>query len=81
MLNVDSARSDNKTQKTLERLSDTVLGHSAKLVLSDLKVKHLSESLHKEEGRKRKRRKVVGELRASGPSETLFMSPSKIQKT
>lgn len=81
MLNVDSARSDNKTQKTLERLSDTVLGLSAKLVLSNLRVKHLSESLHKEEGRKRKRRKVVDELRASGPSETLFMSPSKIQKT
>jgi hypothetical protein len=34
MLNIDSARSDNKTQKTLERLSDTVLGLSAKLVLS-----------------------------------------------
>jgi len=68
-------------QKTLERLSDTVLGLSAKLVMSNLRVKHLSESLHKEEGRKRKRRKVVDELRASGPSKTLFMSPSKIQKT
>lgn len=81
MLNVESARSDNKTQETLGRLSDTVLGLSAKLVLSDLRVKRLSESLRQEEGRKKKRRKVVDELRASGPSETLFMSPSKIQKT
>merc|ERR1712070_722608 len=81
MLNVNSAHGDDKTQKTLERLSDTVLGLSAKLVLSDLRVKHLSESLRKEEGRKKKRRKVVDELRASGTSATLFMSPSKIQKT
>ena len=81
MLSVDAARSDEKTQKTLERLSDTVLGLSAKLVLSNLRVKHLGESLHEQEGRKKKRRKVVDELRASGQSETLFMSPSKIQKT
>merc|ERR1712070_161628 len=81
MLNVNSAHGDDKTQKTLERLSDTVLGLSAKLVLSNLRVKHLSESLHEEEGRKKKRRKVVDELRASGTSETLFMSPSEIQKT
>jgi len=81
MLSVDSARSDEKTQKTLERLSDTVLGLSAKLVLSNLRVKHLSESLHKQEERKKRKRKVIEELRASGSSETLFMSPSKIQKT
>ena len=81
MLNINSAHSDNKTRKTLERLSDTVLGLSAKLVLSDLRVKHLSESLHEEEGRKKKRRKVIDELRATGPSEMLFMSPSRIQKT
>jgi AraC-like DNA-binding protein len=81
MLNVGSARSDNKTQKTLERLSDAVLGLSAKLVLANLRVKHLSESLQDEEGRKKRRRKVVDELRVSGPSETLFMSPTKIQKT
>jgi hypothetical protein len=81
MINVNSARSDNETQKTLERLGDTVLSLSAKLVLSNLRVKHLGESLHEQEGRKKKRRKVVDELRASGQSETLFMSPSKIQKT
>ena len=81
MLSVDSARSDEKTQTTLERLSDTVLGLSAKLVLSNLRVKHLSESLHKQEERKKRKRKVIEELRASGSSETLFMSPSKIQKT
>lgn len=81
MLNVNSAHSDNKTRKTLERLSDTVLGLSAKLVFSNLRVKHLGGSLHGKEGRKKKRRKVVDELRASGPSEMLFMSPSKIQKT
>merc|ERR1712070_1024832 len=81
MLNVNSAHGDDKTQKTLERLSDTVLGLSAKLVLSNLRAKHLSESLREEEGRKKKSRKVVDELRASGTSETLFMSPSKIQKT
>lgn len=81
MLGADSARSDGKTQKTLERLSDTVLGLSAKLVLSNLRVKHLSESLHEQEERKKRKRKVIEELRASGPSETLSMSPSKIQKT
>lgn len=81
MLNVNSAHGDDKTQKMLERLSGTVHGLSAKLVWSNLRVKHLSESLHEEEGRKKKRRKVVDELRASGTSETLFMSPSKIQKT
>jgi len=82
MLNVDSARSDNKTQKSLERLerlSDTALGLSAKFWLSNLRVKHLSKFVHKEEGRKRKRRKVVDELRASRPSETLFTSLSKIE--
>jgi hypothetical protein len=81
MLSASSAYSDCKTQKTLGKLSDTVLGLSAKLVLANLRVKHLSESLRMEEGRKKRRRKVVDELRASGPSETLFMSPSKIQKT
>ncbi|KAI6788227.1 hypothetical protein KC361_g9166 [Hortaea werneckii] len=81
ILNVSSARSDKKTQKTLERLSDTVLGLSAKLVLSNLKVKHLSESLSDEKTRKKRKRKVTEELRASGPSGALFMSPSKIQKT
>jgi membrane protein involved in colicin uptake len=81
MLNVDSAHRANKTRETLERLSDTVLGLSAKLVLSNLRVKHFSESLREEEGRKKRRRKVVHELRASGPSEVLFMSPSEIQKT
>ena len=81
MLGVDAARSDEKTQKTLERLSDTVLGLSAKLVLSNLRVKHLSESLNEQEERKKRKRKVIEELRASGSSATLFMSPSKIQKT
>ena len=81
MLNASSSHSDYKTQKTLQRLGDTVLGLSAKLVLANLRVKHLSESLYEEEGRKKKRRKVVDELRESGPSETLFMSPSKIQRT
>jgi hypothetical protein len=80
-LSVDSARSDDKTQKTLKRLCDTVLGLSAKLVLSNLRVKHLSESLHKQGERKKRKRKVIEELRASGSSETLFMSPAKIQKT
>lgn len=41
----------------------------------------MSESLHDEEKRKKRKRKVVEELRASGPSGALFMSPSKIQKT
>ena len=50
-------------------------------MLSNLRIKHLSESLHEEVGREKKRRKIVDELRASGPSKTLFMSPSKIQKT
>ena len=81
MLNASSSHSDYKTQKTLQRLGDTVLGLSAKLVLANLRVKHLSESFYKEEGRKKKRRKVVDKLRESGPSETLFMSPSKIQRT
>ena len=81
MLSVDAARSDEKTQKTLERLSDTVLGLSAKLVLSNLRVKHLSESLNEQGERKKRKRKVIEELRASGSSETLFMSPSKIRKT
>jgi membrane protein involved in colicin uptake len=49
--------------------------------LANLRVKHLSESLREEEGQKKKRRKVVDELRKSGPPETLFMSPSKIQRT
>ena len=81
MLSVDAARSDGKTQKTLDRLSDTVLGLLAKLMLSNLRVKHLSESLNEQEERKKRKRKVIDELRASGSSETLFISPSKIQKT
>lgn len=80
ILNVSSAKGDKKTQKTLERLSDTVLGLSAKLVLSNLEVKHLSESLDDVKKRKKRKRKVVEDLRASGPSGALFMSPSKIQK-
>ena len=66
MLSVDAARSEEKTQKTLEWLSDTVLGLSAKLVLSNLRVKHLSESLNEQEERKKRKRKVIEELRASG---------------
>lgn len=62
-------------------MSDTVLGLSAKLVLSNLRVKHLSESVHKQDEWKKRKRKVIEELRASGSSETLFMSPSKVQKT
>ena len=81
ILNVSSAKSDKKTQKTLERLSDTVLGLSAKLVLSNLEVKHLSETLNDEKKRKKRKRRFVEDLRASGPSGALFMSPSKIQKT
>ena len=81
MLNASSSHSDYKTQKMLQRLGDTVLGLSAKLVLANLRVKHLSESLCEEEERKKKRRKVLDELRGSGPSETLFMSPSKIRRT
>ena len=54
MLSVDAARSDEETQKTLESLSNTVLGLSAKLVLSSLRVKQLSESLHEQEERRKR---------------------------
>lgn len=56
-----------------------MLGLSAKLVLSNLKVKQLSDSLGDEKKRKKRKRKITEELRASGQSGALFMSPSKIQ--
>lgn len=81
VLNVTAAKNDKKTQRTLEKLSDTVLGLLAKLVLSNLKVKQLSGSLNDEKKRRKRKRKITEELRASGQSGALFMSPSKIQKT
>lgn len=81
VFSVTSVNSDKKTQKTLEKLSDTVRGLSAMLVVPDLKVKHLSESMNDEKKRRKRKRKVTEELRASGHSGALFMSPSKIQKT
>jgi hypothetical protein len=65
----------------MERLSDAVLDLWVKFVSSNPRVKHLSEFLHEEEKREKRKRKVIEELRMSGPCETLLMSPSKIQKT
>lgn len=53
-------------------------GLSAKLVVSDLKAKHLNEALDAEKKRKKRKRKIVEELRASDSSWTFIMSPSKI---
>jgi hypothetical protein len=81
MSNASLAHSDNKTRKMIERLSDTVLDFSAKLVLSNQKAKHVSESLHEESKREKSKMKIIEELRMSGPCETLLMSLSHIQKT
>lgn len=76
-----TARSDSSSaQKTLERLSDTVSGLSAKLMLSNLKVKHLNEALSNENKKKKRKRNIAEEIMMSDGSGTLFMSPSRIQE-
>jgi hypothetical protein len=47
MLSARSAHIGCKTLKAPEKLGDTVLGLSAKFVLANMMVKHLSESLRK----------------------------------
>jgi hypothetical protein len=80
VLNATSARSHPRAQKTIEKLSDTLLSLSAKLVLSNLGNKQLSEALKRQKGRKKRSGKVAEQLRSEGGTGTLFMSPSRVQR-
>jgi hypothetical protein len=72
--------SDRKTQRTLEKLSDTVLGLSAKLTLSRLRNKQLSTALRQEQKKKKRQEKGFEELRSSEGFGTLIMSPTRVQR-
>jgi transcription-repair coupling factor (superfamily II helicase) len=74
------AGSDRKTQRTLEKLSDTVLGLSAKLTLSRLRNKQLGTALRQEQKKKKRQKKVFEELRSAEGFGTLIMSPTRIQR-
>lgn len=80
VLNATAARSDKKTQKTLRKLGDTVLGLSARLTLSELRTKQLDAALRHEKKRRKRPKKVVEELRASEGSGALILSPTRVQK-
>lgn len=80
VLNSSVAGSDRKTQRTLMKLSDTVLGLSAKLTLSRLRNKQLGTALRQEQKRKKRQKKVFEELRSSEGFGTLIMSPTRIQR-
>jgi hypothetical protein len=56
-LNSSVPRSDRKTQRTLEKLSNTVLGLSAKLTLSRLRNKQLDTAFRQEQKKKKRRKK------------------------
>lgn len=80
VLNNSVAGSDRKTQRTLEKLGDTVLGLSAKLTLSRLRNKQLGTALRLEQRKKKRQKKVFDELRSSRGFGTLIMSPTRIQR-
>lgn len=71
VLNAPSARSHPRAQKTIEKLGDTLLSMSAKLVLSNLENKQLGEALTRQRGRKREK---VGLLSSSEAREVLVRS-------
>ena len=76
VLNSTVAGSDRKTQRTLKKLGDTVLGLSAKLTLSRLQNKQLDTALRLEQRKKKRQKKVFDELRSSEGFGTLRMSPT-----
>jgi hypothetical protein len=78
VLNSSVAGSDRKTQRTLEKLSDTVLGLSAKLTLSKLRNKQLGTALRQEQKKKKRQKKVFEELRSAEGFGTLIMSPTSV---
>jgi hypothetical protein len=80
VLNSTVAGSDRKTQRTLEKLGDTVLGLSAKLTLSRLQNKQLDTALRLEQRKKKRQKRVFEELRSSEGFGTLIMSPTRIQR-
>jgi hypothetical protein len=80
VLNISVAGSDRKTQRTLEKLSDTVLVLSAKLTLSRLRNKQLGTALRQEQKKKKRQKKVFEELRSAEGFGTLIMSPTRIQR-
>ena len=80
VLNATSARSHPRAQKTIEKLGNTLLSLSAKLILSNLENKQLSEALNRQKGRKKRKGKVAEQLRSEGGTGTLFLSPSRVQR-
>jgi hypothetical protein len=80
VLNAASARSHPRAKRTIEKLGDTLLSLSAKLVLSNLENKQLSEALNRQKGRKKRKGKVTKQLRSEGGTGTLFISPFRVQR-
>lgn len=73
---------DKRTQETLEKRGDAVLGLSAKLNIGKNCVTSNSVLLLRHERKRRKRAKVLmEEFRASEGSGAVFMSPTKIHRT
>lgn len=73
-------RTDKKTQKTLGKLGDAVLGLSAKLTMVELRNKQFDAALRHERKRRKRAKVLMEEFRASEGSGALFMSPTKIHR-
>ena len=80
VVNTASARSDRKTQKILEKLSDRMLTVSAELALSKLENQQHVEAQNRERKKKKRRLRISEQLRAEEGSGTLFLGPSEIQR-
>ena len=79
-VNAVTASTTPRTSRRVKHLGRALLRTSAELTIARLDKMQLTESLAREKRQKKRPKKLLEQLRGDEHTDTLFLSPSKIQK-